>query len=343
MSSHHNLGEDEDADGDPTPNYDYDEELGLNPTSPQKIEIPDFLRDNSESTGSKSNGKSSSHSSRKRDNSKKNKRKKPEIRPEVVINMDDVREGAKMRKRKLAEQVYEFGKDEPWNMGVQMMLLKISEKARGYRWMHTQQKKKLKTKDSRYSWLERVLLGFLGIVTGVVTLLDTVGARDNMATIWVTGALEIVLIFLYAIIKETHDYQEIPEKMYRNEQDARRFQEIHHEIQKQLALRTSDRRSDKEFLTQTIDKYNDTFYQAAILEDKIVSKYLKATKKRDITLPINFQDSGKINVYVSPDRDNRLEIESSEKEEKGKKLKFTDKLDFDKRYNYEMNRFFREL
>lgn len=280
--------------------------------------------------------KKESKSKKKKDNTKRST-----LSPDVEINIDE--QDSKKNRKRLATTVYKMGKKEPWNMGVEIMLRKIAEKAGGYRWMHNLQKEQLDRKDSIYGWIERVLLGLTVVVSGIITLLTAIGVNTHIATILVTGALEISLLFLYSVVKETHDYQDFQAKIYANEQDARRYNEINLEIQKQFALDKSDRRPDKEFLTSMVDKYNDTIYQASMLDKGIMKKYLKATKRKDFNLPINLQDEeGQIKIVVTPDSQNGLEFNIDKKEAKNKPS-FASRFDMNKRYQYEMERFLREF
>lgn len=274
---------------------------------------------------------------------RKNKAKRSTVSPDLEINIDELKQESKKKRKNLATTVYKMGKKEPWNMGVEIMLRKIAEKAGGYRWMHNLQKEQLDRKDSIYGWIERVLLGLTLVVSGIITLLTAIGVNDHIATILVTGALEISLLFLYTVIKETHDYQDFQAKIYANEQDARRYNEINLEIQKQFALDKSDRRPDKEFLTSMVDKYNDTIYQASMLDKGIMNKYLKATKRKDFSLPINLQDEeGQIKIVVTPDSQNGLEFNIDDTETKNKQNSAS-RFSTNKRYQYEMNRFLREF
>jgi hypothetical protein len=315
--------------------------------SHKKMAVPQFqLDDKKEDDGTEIEMKPLNKKKGKKIISKKNDKEKDQKSSSVFINIDKTTDIAKRKRQELTTSTYQSlqcGKDEEWNMGVQIMLMKIGEKAMGYRWMHNQQKEKLDKSDARYRWAERLLLGFIMIISGTITLLTSIGLNDNLITILITGALNITLLFLYGIIKETHESSDVQAQIYRNEQDSRKYGEIHLEIQKQLALRVKDRRNDKEFLTQMVDKYNDVYYQASILDSSVSNKYLIATKKRDISLPINFTDDGKVRLYVNSNDNNGLDIEEGRQKPRRAELGLLDMFDAQKRYNYELTRYLREF
>lgn len=180
-----------------------------------------------------------------------------------------------------------YDENVPWNYYTVLFLIRIAEKAGGYRWMHNIQQKRYEKKDSIYNWIDRLITALVTCFTGVSIFLEIFKADNYIVTIVVVGTLQILLIFMMILIGETHISREYQKKISSCTQTAHSFSEIEMEIKTQIALKIQFRDNEPIFVERIMKKYNTTLDQSPSLDNDITNKHAKAIITDDFTLPVN--------------------------------------------------------
>lgn len=189
---------------------------------------------------------------------------------------------------------------DEWATGIEILLIEISQKSMGYRWMHNMQKSNLEKKDSLYKWVLRIIIAIQIGVTGSTfgTLITIAGLGDNRIALMIVMLLILILQFLYTVFSEAYMYKRFPDKISENDRVSDKFNEIHLNIQGQIALPRHKRVNDTFFLAQTLETYNTVLNAAPTINSSIIKKYINARDNDDITLPINIPDDTNIKIVV---------------------------------------------
>ena len=175
----------------------------------------------------------------------------------------------------------------PWNYKILFLLQKIGKKTMGYRWMHEQDAIYYSQMDNRFSIYERLILAFLGTITGAGFVNFIAGNNKNNTIIYIVITLiQLVTVFFAAIIKEYKNVKDYEKHKADHSLAAVKNAEINLDIQYQLALNVTDREIDRYFLGEVIKKFSNVLYLAPKIRDQTKKKYLAESEDNDMFNPI---------------------------------------------------------
>src|SRR5581483_8036424 len=120
----------------------------------------------------------------------------------------------------------------------------------GYRWMHEQEFQYYETMHTRLSIIEMLILAFLGTITGggLINFITGTGIDNNKIIYIIITTIQIVTIFIVAIIKGYGNVVKYEKKMNDHLNASLKNSELNLNIQTQLSLNIKDRESDVTFL-----------------------------------------------------------------------------------------------
>lgn len=215
---------------------------------------------------------------------------------------------------------------QSWNNNIMLFLKKISEKALGFKYMHSQNKSYCEKQNSKFSKYEIIFFSILSALTSgeFVGVVSDSNLRENVLFVGIITGCQIILLIILGIIrgfKEDGDYKS---EAWRHKYTSSKFNEISFDIQKQFLMDIRDRQSDRDFVGNIIKTYNQLMESAPSIEDDIMKKYMSATQDSNIARPLIIGDFNDISMEVQVDHID--ENDHSENKEK---------------YLFEMRRFLR--
>jgi len=213
---------------------------------------------------------------------------------ETVINIpnknDDDADSENNEKESLKEKNVEMQHNSgPWNYRMLLLLQKIGKKTMGFRWMHDQESKINNTVNKKYMIADIVLKVITGLLTGSTIGTLVTGSNNSIVLYIFTGislAFQLVAGIITAI-RESNDYGNVATQ---HNSAAAKFGEINLEIQYQLSLDIEDREQDKDFLRNTVDKFNNLKGSIPPISETVKKKFIASDEDNEIYNPIIIGD-----------------------------------------------------
>jgi hypothetical protein len=232
-----------------------------------------------------------------------------------------------------------------WNSKLERYSVKIGEKSAGWAWMQNETARKYKRIDKYMGYI----LGIFSALTGTTSLLAEF-VEDNISILRIVFGIIFTFVGVLSVMREN---MRNSEQMEVRATKANKFKEIYYDIQQQMMIPRSYRKSASDYVEWITSKFNDLKEDSPTLSNNIVQKYVSIFEKTKISMPDIVGKIDRIRVNCShhenkkdtPDKEIKLstlvnichpDVESESESEGSVVVNISDTAD----QRYELDRFF---
>lgn len=241
----------------------------------------------------------------------------------------------------------------PWNKKMIMLLKNVGEKALGYRWMHDVDAAYYAVVDYKFAFVENIFLAILTTFTSgsIFIILFNTGIYTNVAAMAIINIIILLITLVYIMIKGAHEIGKYGDLVRAHKYSALKYHNVSSDIQEQLTLDVAKRDNDKQFITNVLKIFKVVQYEAPDIRIGTKNSYLSAIEQDKISKPINFNDFDTIEIVIEnpaniQDKTLGSDVDKSEssiiRKLKGIGTNYNP-LNFNTKYNYEINRYLRNF
>jgi hypothetical protein len=243
----------------------------------------------------------------------------PEITDEDIFPVTIVQEQQNLVEPEL-ELMKKPKRSKRWGIAIVLLLKKIAEKSLGYKWMHYTDHSHYEDKDRLYTILDVILTVLIGAISSAefVGIIAKSGIENNIIALAILNGIIILLTVIAGIIKGIWTSGDYPRLIHEHKYNSSKYDEIHLQIQNQLALNIKDRDSDKAFLRTMLTNYNRLLFEAPSIRKDTMDKYIETTRDSKISKPIDFEELNTFDIYINNEEYDQTEPRGMHKSVKNK-------------------------
>jgi len=201
-----------------------------------------------------------------------------------------------------------------WNYGIQLLLKKIGEKSMGFKWMHNRERVYFEKLDSKYKLATLILLAVIGTISGSEIILAIIDVDSKY--VYLSFAIIIFLVnIVHSVVTGIRETEGTNELITSHQTASSKFNKINLDIQTQFTFDIEDRASDKDFLQNTIQYYNDVLDNAPTIRDETANLYMDAIKDKNIYKPLMIGGFEQIEIVINESKnepETEIRIKSNE-------------------------------
>ena len=224
---------------------------------------------------------------------------------------------------------YSSNNGSRWNKKLEQQLVRIGNRAAGYKWMHNEESTHYTEQWRVINLVEIIFVTLHGasIATSFVAIFAETGSPLIMM---ILTCIQTVFYIMSTIIKSYKEGTDYSSKIYDHRWSSIKFSQISTEIQNQFCLDISKRVDDESFLEYRSTDFNDALFGAPVIRPKTVKRYLDSIKD-----PASFGLINQFEIVLEPSLTNNNQIEPPENTGDDNK----NKAETDRQYDYELERF----
>lgn len=190
--------------------------------------------------------------------------------------------------------------DKPWNYRIMLQLKTISNRCKGYKFMHEIEMTYLTQQLKILNLLEIIFVTLHGASIGSAFVAIFV-EKGEFVVLTILTCVQTLFYVISTVLKTYKEGMEYTTKINSHRNSFIKFSQITTVIENQLCLPVSKRASDETFLEYKSNDFNDTLSSAPVIRPATVHKYLEELKNKDNTNSISFGTLNPLEIVIDKD------------------------------------------
>lgn len=164
-----------------------------------------------------------------------------------------------------------------WNDKNEKLIISIGENAASYKWMHE--------KCSSYYKFQNSTINIMIIIFAVILTTETIFPESYSSSNLPLFISKQVLTYIITIMSIIQNFLKSEQKSERHLNASLQFNDLYHDIQKQMCMFRRDRTNATNYLADNLKRYDSLVINNPEINNKIINKFKNTFKNANIALP----------------------------------------------------------